>query len=348
MARLTQQTDDALSAARAAQLHHVRDDRPGITRRPVGGGFSYRDPDGRRITDRGTLERIRRLAIPPAWRRVWICPDPSGHIQATGRDARGRKQYRYHARWRQVRDATKYHRLIPFARALPAIRSAVDADLGRTGLPRERALAAVVWLLEHTLIRIGNQAYARDNGSYGLTTMRDNHVRFAASDLTFTFQGKSGRRHRISLRNRRLARLVKMMRDLPGQELFQYLGDDGQPTPIGSTDVNAYLRRISGDDFSAKDFRTWAGTLLAAQQLPTAAADPPSLAAAMTAVAERLGNTPAVCRRCYVDPVIIGAFSDPAQLARWQAARARHRDGKWLSRDEAALVEVLEHRGDAD
>lgn len=331
---------DPQAAARSVRLRYVNDNSAGLTRRGAGTGFSYHRDDGSRVDDVETLERIRKLAIPPAWQQVWICAHPNGHLQATGRDARGRKQYRYHARWREVRDADKYDRMVDFGRALPTIREAVDKDLNRTGLPRERALAAVVQLLESTLIRIGNEAYARDNGSYGLTTMLNRHVRIDRGHLRFRFLGKSGRRHTVTLRNRKLAALVRRMRELPGQELFQYIGDDGEPVPISSADVNSYLQSICGNEFTAKDFRTWAGTLHAARQLPVEGGDA-SLTEAIAVVAERLGNTVAVCRKCYIHPAVIAAFSDAEQLERWHAARTRHRDGKWLERDEAALVDFL-------
>src|SRR5215470_5909186 len=253
--------------ANRAGLHYTRDDRPGIRRRRAGRGFTYRDDDRGRVTDRATLERIRALAIPPAWTDVWICRDPDGHLQATGRDARGRKQYRYHARWRRRRDAGKFGRMAAFGRALPRIRAACDADLRRPGLPREKVLAAVVRLLELTLIRVGNEEYARLDRSFGLTTLRDRHARVEGSRIRFRFRGKSGRRHEVGLRDRRLARLVRRCQELPGQELFQYEGDDGAIHDVGSGDVNDYLREISGEDFTAKDFRTWAGTVLAFRAL---------------------------------------------------------------------------------
>jgi DNA topoisomerase-1 len=254
--------------------------------------------------------------IPPAWTGVWICPDPRGHLQATGRDARGRKQYRYHARWRQVRDEDKYGRLAEFGRALPAIRRRIARDLRRPGLPREKVLAAVVKLLETTFIRVGNDEYARDNRSYGLTTMRDAHVRVSGSTVHFIFRGKSGVRHELELDDRRLARIVKQCRDLPGQELFQYLDERGAVVDIGSADVNAYLKDITGTDFTSKDFRTWAGTVLAATLLRdeepsvTATAGKRAVVRAIDEVARRLGNTRAVCRKCYVHPAVIDAYLD--------------------------------------
>lgn len=260
------------------------------------------------------LARIRALVIPPAWKAVWICPDPRGHLQATGRDARGRKQYRYHPRWREVRDEDKYGRLPDFGRALPAIRRRIGRDLGRPGLSREKVLAAVVKLLETTFIRVGNDEYARQNRSFGLTTMRDAHVRVSGSKVRFLFRGKSGVRHALELADRRLARIVKQCRDLPGQELFQYIDAEGAVVDVGSEDVNAYLKEITGTDFTSKDFRTWAGTVLTARLLcacephTSATAAKKAVASAIDEVARRLGNTRAVCRKCYVHPAVIEAY----------------------------------------
>jgi DNA topoisomerase I len=255
--------DDSVGAARAAGLRYVSDAMPGILRRRAGKAFSYRGPDGGLIKERAELVRIRRLAIPPAWTGVWICRYANGHLQATGRDARGRKQYRYHPEWRAVRDAAKFDRMLAFAKALPRLRARIAEDQARRGLPREKVLATVVRLLEVTLIRVGNQEYARDNGSYGLTTLRDRHVDFEGVRLIFEYRGKGGKQHRISLRDRRLARIVRSCQELPGQHLFQYVDEDGQRQPVDSADVNAYLQEITGEPFTAKDFRTWAGTVLA-------------------------------------------------------------------------------------
>ncbi len=304
----------APTVARVAGLRYVGDHQPGIHRRRAGKAFRYLKPDGRPVTDEQTLARIRRLAIPPAWTRVWICPHADGHIQAIGRDAKGRKQYRYHPRWRSVRDSTKYEKMLAFAAALPKIRERVDADLTRPGLPREKVLATVVRLLELTHIRVGNEEYARQNGSYGLTTMRNEHARVHGSAVRFVFRGKSGKEHAIDVRDRYLARIVKRCQDLPGEELFQYVDEDGENRSIESGDVNDYLREISGEEFTAKDFRTWAGTLLAARAL--AECEPSrgvrqskrNLVAAIKSVAERLGNTPAVCKKCYVHPAVIDAY----------------------------------------
>ncbi len=290
-------TDDRASA-RAAGLRYASDDRPGIARRRAGRGFSYRDADGRLVRDPETLDRIRRLAVPPAWTDVWICPSPNGHLQATGRDARGRKQYRYHARWRARRDDAKFERLIDFARILPRIRARVDRDLARPGLPREKVLAAVVRLLEMTLIRVGNEEYARLNRSFGLTTLRTRHARVTGTAVRFRFRGKSGRQHEVGLRDRRMAGVIRHLQDLPGQELFQYLGPDGETHDIASDDVNAYLREISGADVTAKDFRTWAGTVLAYRALRTATRESDEVAArrnvveAVRQTADRLGQYP--------------------------------------------------------
>jgi DNA topoisomerase-1 len=298
-----------------AGLRHSSDDRPGISRRRAGRGFAYRDADGRPVRDRETLDRIRSIVIPPAWMDVWICPWPNGHLQATGRDARGRKQYRYHPRYRSRRNEAKFERLIAFAKALPAIRERVDADLARSGLPREKVIAAVVRLLELTLIRVGNDEYARLNRSFGLTTLRDRHARVDGSEVRFRFRGKSGRQHEVGLRDRRLANVVKRCRDLPGQELFQYVDADGEPRDVASDDVNAYLAEIA-PGVTAKDFRTWAGTVLAWRALSalgegaTEREKRRNVAAAIEATAENLGNTAAVARSAYVHPAVVDAYLD--------------------------------------
>jgi DNA topoisomerase-1 len=298
-----------------AGLRHSSDDRPGIRRIRAGRGFRYVDPDRRPVRDPGTLERIRRIAIPPAWTDVWISPWPNGHLQATGRDARGRKQYRYHPRYRARRDDAKFERLIAFAKALPAIRERVDADLGRPGLPREKVIAAVVRLLELTLIRVGNDEYAKLNRSFGLTTLRNRHAAIDGSEITFRFRGKSGRRHEVGLRDRRLAGVVRRCRDLPGQELFQYVGPDGEPHDVASDDVNAYLAQIA-PDVTAKDFRTWAGTVLAWRALRAAGTGRSdrekqrNVAAAIRTTADNLGNTAAVARSAYVHPAVVDAYLD--------------------------------------
>lgn len=304
--------------AAAAGLTYVSDLDPGIRRVKTGAGFGYRDADGKRIEAAATLERIRALAIPPAWTDVWICPDPTGHIQATGRDLKGRKQYRYHEAWRSVRDAGKYDRIIAFGRALPRLRRRVEADLARRGLAREKVLAAVVRLMEITLIRVGNDEYARQNKSFGLTTLRDRHVKFEGAKAVFEFKGKSGKVHRTGFRDRRLARIVRSCQELPGQRLFQYLGDDGERHAVGSADVNAYIREAMGDDFSAKDFRTWAGTLSAARALiateacASAAEARRNINTCVKAVAGLLGNTAAVCRSAYIHPLVLEVYQEGA------------------------------------
>jgi DNA topoisomerase-1 len=305
----------AAEPAPSPRLRHSTDRRSGISRRRSGRGFSYRDPDGRTIRDRATLARIRALAIPPAWTDVWICPDADGHLQATGRDARGRKQYRYHERYRHRREAAKYERLVAFAKALPAIRDRVESDLARPGLPREKVLAAVVRLLELTLIRVGNDEYARLNKSFGLTTLRNRHATVGGTRIRFRFRAKSGRETEVGLRDRRLAAVVRRCRDLPGQELFQYVDDDGDVVDVRSDDVNDYLHEVA-PDVTAKDFRTWAGTVLAYRAL--SALETPqtdgqakrNVVEAIRQTAGRLGNTPPVCRSSYVHPVVVEAYLD--------------------------------------
>ncbi len=304
------------ASAKSAGLHYVNDGDPGLARENARAAFRYRDASGRRITDAVTLGRIKRLAIPPAWTSVWICPREDGHIQATGRDARGRKQYRYHPDWRTTRDDTKYIRMLAFARALPRIRRRVARDMRRPGLGREKVLATMVQLLESTLVRVGNDEYARTNGSIGLSTMRDRHVAVKRGTLQFRFKGKSGKHHDIQLHDPRLARIVVRVQELPGQELFQYLDDEGCAQDVKSEDVNGYLRAIAGDDFSAKDFRTWAGTVLAAialrqfERFETKTQAKKNLVAAIERVAQRLGNTPAVCRKSYIHPAILDSYLD--------------------------------------
>ncbi|MFI4964384.1 MAG: DNA topoisomerase IB [Caulobacterales bacterium] len=298
----------------AAHLTYVSDLDPGIRRRKAGHGFNYLDAAGKPVAGEPILERIRKLAIPPAWTDVWIAPAERGHIQATGRDAKGRKQYRYHERWREVRDSGKYDRLIAFGHALPKLRRQVDRDLVRRGLPREKVLAAVIRVMEITLIRVGNEEYAKANKSFGLTTLRDRHARVGTDKAVFEFRGKSGKLHTTGFSDRRLARIVKACQDVPGQRLFQYLDDDGQRHAVESADVNAYLRDVLGEDFSAKDFRTWAGTLAAARALitlPECAGTGDARKNVVTcvkAVAGVLGNTPAVCRKAYIHPAVLEAY----------------------------------------
>jgi DNA topoisomerase-1 len=308
--------------------------------------------DGRPEKDPATLARIKSLVIPPAWTDVWICPIANGHLQAVGRDAKGRKQYRYHNRWREVRDEAKYGRTIAFARALPGIRARVQSDLALPGLPREKVLAAVVRLLETTLIRVGNDEYARENGSYGLTTMRDKHVAINGSRVEFTFVGKSGKQHSIDVDDARLARVVKRCRDIPGYELFQYLDEGGEKKTVGSDDVNEYLRTISGEEFTAKDFRTWAGTRLAAmalqefEEFDSETQAKKNVVSAIENVAERLGNTPSICRKCYVHPDVLNAYMDGELIHNLvdEAHEALSEDLTGLEPEEAAVLAFLEAR----
>ena len=291
----------------------MSDASPGIVRRRAGSGFQYYSPSGARVSDAVQLKRVRALAVPPAWNDVWICVRADGHLQATGRDARGRKQYRYHGRWREVRDETKYGRMLAFAKALPRIRRRVRHDLALPGLPRNKVLATVVRLLETTRMRVGNEEYARENESFGLTTLRTRQVRVNGSTLKFRFRGKSGIWHDFSLNDRRLAAIVRRMRDLPGYELFQYVDEAGETRAVDSADVNEYLREISGEEFTSKDFRTWAGTVLAAQALHEFGEN--RLSQAIEHVARQLGNTKAVCRKCYIHPAVIDAYQE-GRLAR--------------------------------
>jgi DNA topoisomerase-1 len=342
---------DPVESAKAAGLRYVTDDIPGIRRRRCGKkGFCYLDPKGRTIKDAREIERFKKLAIPPAWTDVWICPISNGHLQATGRDARGRKQYRYHPEWRSVRDETKFGRMIVFGEALPKIRERVEADLSLRGLPREKVLAAVVKLLETTLIRVGNKEYARQNDSYGLTTMRDGHVDIEGSKLRFEFRGKSGQEHSVELRDRRLARIVQQCRDLPGQTLFQYLDENGERQKVSSEDVNAYLRETTGEDFSAKDFRTWGGTVLALSALLEAGCAETEKEAnkvvvdAIKRVASELGNRPAICRKFYVHPAVIDAFVEgslPEVLNEVVEDSPKQDDSGGLRRLEAQVLALL-------
>jgi DNA topoisomerase I len=338
-------------AADAAGLHYVTDTQPGLTRQKVGRAFRYLGRRGRVLRDPRTLARIRSLVIPPAWTDVWICPDALGHIQVTARDARGRKQYRYHPKWREVRDETKYHRMIGFAKALPIIRNRTAEDLRGSKLTREKVLALVVQLLEKTLIRVGNDEYARENQSFGLTTLRDGHVNVSGPRVRFSFRGKSGIEHDIDLIDRRLARVIKACRDIPGYDLFQYYDDDGTRHSIRSEDVNAYLKEITGEDYTSKDFRTWTGTVLAAQLLKdfekvdSNAKAKKNIVAAVEVVAKRLGNTKAVCRKCYIHPAIFDAYLD-GSMVKTIADRARRaaRNAETLSEAEAAVLGLLERR----
>ena len=355
MTDATTATTDSREAARAAGLRYASDARPGITRRRRGRGWSYHTADGTPVRDTEVLERIRRLAIPPAWTDVWICPWPNGHIQATGRDARGRKQHRYHPDWRAHRDGEKYARLIAFAEALPRIRQRVDEDLALPGLPRRKVLATVVRLLELTLIRVGNDEYTRLNKSFGLTTLRDRHAKIAGSTVRFRFRGKGGKEHEVGLRDRRLAALIRRCQELPGQELFQYQ-EDGTVRDVTSDDVNAYIREIAGEQFSAKDFRTWAGTVLAYRALRglEPAEDERrtrrNVVEAIRRTAGVLGNTAAVCRASYVHPAVLEAYVEGAIDAA-EVADDQTRVGaaaETAPEEEQAVVDLLRERLEAD
>jgi DNA topoisomerase-1 len=342
---------DPAASAKAAGLRYVSDAAPGIRRENTKSGFRY-FVDGSELTDEDTLRRISSIVIPPAWTDVWICPIANGHLQATGRDARGRKQYRYHPRWRQARDETKYERMIAFARALPSIRERTERDMALPGLPREKVLATIVRLLETTLIRVGNDEYARDNNSFGLTTLRDEHANISGSTLRFSFRGKSGKTHDVGIRDRRLARIVKRCQDLPGEDLFQYVDESGEQRTVGSGDVNEYLREIAGDDFTAKDFRTWAGTLLTAialqafEEFDSEAQARRNVGLAIEAVAERLGNTPTVCRKCYVHPAVLDAYADGSMPETLRQRRETELTESLaaLRPEEAAVVVLLQQR----
>lgn len=342
---------DPVEAADAIGLRYVSDDRPGIRRELQGEEFVYFDPKGDEIKDPDKIKRIQSLAIPPAYQDVWICPLPDGHLQATGRDAKGRKQYRYHPQWRVIRDQTKFTRMIVFSRALPAIRRQVNQDLSRRGLPKEKVLATVVRLMEMTQIRVGNEEYARTNESYGLTTLQDEHVDITGSKMCFRFRGKSGVEHDIQLSDKRLAKIVKQCQDLPGQELFQYIDENGEQQAIGSSDVNDYLRAIAGEDFTAKDFRTWAGTVLAAAELAvmdmssSKTATKKAITQAIKAVASQLGNRPATCRKYYVHPAILEAYEEQVLGKVMEKYRAiAIEDVCALRSEELAVVAILEQQ----
>lgn len=340
---------DLKSAAESAGLNYTTDSVPGIRRIGSAKRQRYIRPGGQPVRDAVTLARIRSLVIPPAWTDVWVCGDPHGHLQVTGRDARGRKQYRYHPKWREVRDENKYDRLIAFGYALPQIRERVERDLSLNGLCRPKVLATVVQLMEKTLIRVGNPEYARDNQSHGLTTLRDTHVRLNGSQVKFKFKGKSGVEHDIAVTDRRLAAIVKRCRDLPGQDLFQYVDDEGVRRDVKSTDVNGYLREVTGEGFTSKDFRTWAGTVLAAEALRecgpcrTKKQFQQAIVEVIDRVAGRLGNTRAVCRKCYVHPAVLAAF-ESGQLARAFGRRAGRgsRPLAGLGEAEVAVLRLLE------
>ncbi|HVF71852.1 MAG TPA: DNA topoisomerase IB [Chthoniobacterales bacterium] len=343
---------DPVEVAEEAGLRYTTDDRPGFTRKKKGDDFEYFDTAGKKIRDEARLLRIRRLAIPPAYTDVWICPLANCHIQATGRDARGRKQYRYHERWREVRDENKYDRMLVFGKALPKIRRRVKRDIKQRGLPREKVLATVVQLLERTFIRVGNEEYAKENKSYGLTTMRNRHVNVRGANLKFRFRGKSGIDHEVDVEDRRLAKIIRQLQDLPGQDVFQYIDEAGERKTVTSQDVNDYLREITGQEFTAKDFRTWAGTVLAAMALNAQDAfDNPTQAKknvkdAISAVAKILGNTPTVCRKCYVHPAVLESYLNGAMIEglKEKTEETLVRKLGSLRSEEAAVMTFLQAR----
>ncbi len=337
---------EIVEAAQEAGLHYTSDSTPGITRRKARGGFAYFDANGKKVTNYEEIVRINKLAIPPAYDRVWICPDPNGHLQATGFDARGRKQYRYHPRFREFRDENKFMRMAEFGAILPKIRERIDADLSLDGFPKEKVAAVVVYLLERSLIRIGNEEYAHENKSYGLTTMLSRHVKVQGQKIEFTFLGKSKIKHKIEIHDKRLARLVKRIQDLPGQELIHYLDDEGVAHSISSSEVNHYLHEITGEHVTAKDFRTWWGTLLAfvelaGQEAPTTkAAQKRIVTQAMKNVSHQLGNTPAICRKCYVHPHVVEAFIE-GSLRECFPKKEGLSDDELLSCAEDKLIRLL-------
>ena len=340
------------AAARMAKLRYVHDDKAGITREAVADGFRFRDPTGALIEDPDEIARIRKLAIPPAYRDVWICPDPDGHLQASGRDARGRKQYRYHARWREVRDDSKYAHMLVFGEKLPLIREAVTRDMARPHLDRRKVIAAIVRLMEKTLLRIGNEEYARENKSFGLTTLRNRHATTSGSRLVLDFRGKHGIQAHVELKDRKLAGVVGKLHDLPGQHLFQFEDADGGVHAITSDDVNAYLQEVSGADITAKDFRTWAATNLAAlalselERYDNQAKAKKNVLRTVEAVAKMLGNTPSVCRKCYIHPAVFDGYLDGSLmegLAERAEATLEHPDHA-LTADEVAVTAFLSRR----
>jgi len=343
---------DAIDVAEEAGLRYVSDDRPGYTRKAKGDDFDWLDADGEPIRDEQRLLRIKRLAIPPAWTEVWVSPLANGHIQATGRDARGRKQYVYHDRWREVRDENKYDRIISFGKTLPKIRRRIARDLKLAGLPRNKVLATVVQLLERTFIRIGNEEYARENKSFGLTTMKDRHVEVKGAKLRFRFRGKSGREHEVDVTDGRIANIISKLQDLPGQDLFQYVDHDGKVRDITSQDVNEYLREITGEDFSAKDFRTWAGTVLTAialnaqEQFETPKQAKLNINTAIKAVAKILGNTPAICRKCYIHPAVLENYLDQKSIdgLKQTTEDALEKEDVDLRSSETAILKFLKSR----
>jgi DNA topoisomerase I len=344
---------DPEESAKAAGLRYVTDTKPGIQRKPWRKTFRYFNPDGTMLRDIDTLARIKSLVVPPAWTDVWICPNPKGHLQVTGRDARGRKQSRYHPRWREVRDETKYERMMIFGVALPKIRECIERDLSLPSLPRQKVLATIVRLMETTLIRVGNEEYARQNHSYGLTTMRNKHVDVAGSTVTFSFQGKSGIKHTVDITDRRIAKIVQRCQDIPGYELFQYVDKDGTQHSIDSADVNEYLREISEQDFTAKDFRTWAGSVLACELLyefetfDSQTQAKRNVVQAIKSVASRLGNTPSVCKKCYVHPAVLDSYMSGAMLKTVKRqVQEQDSDSRELQRRELDLLDLLRRQID--
>lgn len=344
--------DDPREAAQAAGLVYVSDEDRGIRRDRRGDAFAYFKPSGDALTDEPALERIRKLAIPPAWTDVWICPKANGHLQATGRDVKGRKQYRYHPQFREVRESTKYEHMMAFARSLPALRETVAAHMALRGLPRDKVLATVVHLLETTLIRVGNDDYAKANKSYGLTTLRGPHVKVEGAELRFQFKGKSGKTWRLQVKDRRIAKVVRACQELPGQRLFQYKDEDGEAREVTSADVNAYLKEITGADITAKDFRTWAGTVMAAlalqefERFDSQAVARKNLREAIERVSSRLGNTPTICRKCYIHPQVLTAYTEGALLLeiKQQVEKELREDLARLKPQEAAVLAMLEGR----
>jgi DNA topoisomerase I len=335
-------------AAKAAGLRYTTDAIPGIRRVKRGKHFSFVCPDGSLLRDKGEIARIKSLAIPPAYTDVWICPQANGHLQATGRDARGRKQYRYHKRWREVRDENKFDRMVEFAKALPSIRAAVARDIALPGMPREKVLATIVSLMERTAIRVGNEEYARDNDSYGLTTLREEHVDVKGSTVRFHFRGKSGKEHQVEVRDKRIARIIQKSQDLPGQQLFEYLDDDGTARPVRSDDVNDYLREISGGEFTAKDFRTWEATMMCALELAALEAQEHNqterkklVTEVIQKVAQHLGNTPAVCKKSYVYPGVVNDFLSNGALELIEKA-VEKASPHALDPHESAVVALIE------
>lgn len=337
---------DPTHVARSAGLRYVSDEMPGIRRIRKGKAFVYQASDGKTITDEAELKRIKAIGVPPAYENVWICPVPNGHLQATATDARGRKQYRYHKKWREVRDETKYHRMIDFAEALPKIRARVDHDLALPGMPHDKVLAAVVRLLEETTIRVGNEEYAKENDSYGLTTMLNKHAKVDGANVRFSFKGKSGVKHAIALRDKPLAKIIRACKDIPGQELFAYIDDDGTPRDVTSSDVNDYIKEISGGDFTAKDFRTWVGTVQCALLLAehefveTQSERKRRLNDVVKHVSQRLGNTPAVAKKSYIHPEIIAAYTEDGTIGQM----LRGKPAKGLLPEEKFVVDFLKKR----